>query len=186
MKRRGFTLIELIVAAALVALVVTLVVLELQTGAAEATHHETRHDLAAAATVLQGTLSQDLRRCLPLGVLDPADRVRGEARGELVVPLQAAYQGDATKALRYRRLRYSWTGGSLSRAGRPLPLPGLAAVRFTWSDEVPTRLAVELTGVARGIGETPRLRFEVMAPAGTDSPEGWTPAPHHRGGQLVD
>lgn len=182
-RRRGFTLVEAIVASAVLGVVVAAAVLEQRSAAAEENHHERNHDLAAAATVLQRSLSRDLRASLPLDVLDEADRLRGEARASAVLPVQAAYEGEADPALRYQRLAYTWDEGRgrLLRGERALPLPGVRQVRFTWTDSVPTMLAVELEGSA-GIGTTPKLRFELVAPAGTDAPDGWSPAPHHRGG----
>lgn len=187
MRSRGaFTLVESTVAAALVALVVTAMALQQRAGAAEAAHHEDRQDLVAAATVLQRALSRDTRRSLSLSVLDAADRPRGEPLRELVLALQAGYRGDAARALRYRRLAYSWDPAArrLTRDGRALPLPGVEALRFLWSEGSPTVLTVELEGVAHGLGRAAALSFEVVAPGGTDAPEGWTPAPHHRGGAV--
>lgn len=187
-RRRGTTLVELAVALSLLAVVVTMLAVSGSAGARQEEHHESRQDLALAATLLQEALAQDMARSLPLGVLPEAERLRATPGDELVLPLFAEYRGDAAVARGFRRLRYRFDSArrGLRRGAAVLPLPGLASARFEWSETVPTTLHVHLVGRETLVGAAPTMSFRVVAPAGTDAPEGFTLAPHHGGGRDLE
>ncbi len=179
-RRRGTTLVELLVAAALVAVVLALLWSEWSASRREAEHAGEHETLLTSATLLEELLQRDLRAGLPLVMLPEEERPGGEATTRIVFPRFAGYEGAGDPALRYRRVEYVWDAeaGTLRRNQEVLPLWGLERVEFRWVRDLPGSLEVRL-----GPPEMPGrcVTFRVAAPPGTDSPAIWRAAPWHRG-----
>lgn len=182
--RRGQTLLELLVAMAVLGLLVTLLWRSCAAAQRRAAQLERVGDGLRAVELLRAALVDDLDASLPLAVLGASRTPEEVEATTLELPVAAGYQGDAPQALRFRRVVYAFdpARGLLLRDGRPLVSTGLSGVSFRWSAERPTRLLVEL----RGAGPHPsRESLALPAPAGTDALDGWIPARHHRGALEV-
>lgn len=181
-RRQGITLIELLVAFALISLFSSLVWDLWRGSGRQAKQVEEGTDLIRSALLLQESLTSDLERALPLRTLPPEQFQRGVPGSRIRLPLYAGYQGDAEQALLYRPVDYLWDpeAGTVSRNGKVLVREGISSLSFHWSEDVPTTLVAELEGSKSFKKVGTRFTIHLPAPQGTDGLPIWVFAPHHQ------
>lgn len=182
MRRRGVTLIELLVAFSLFSLLGTLVWQFRSSASRQGKHMEEISDLMRASMVLQEMLTTDLEAALPLRVLPEAERARGQDLGELILPVYSGYRGADPDSVRYTPIRYRFDAETrrVLRNGKPIRLEGIARATFRWTDARPTILLLKLESEKsfRRVGS--KLEIRLPAPQGTDGLPIWRFARHHR------
>jgi prepilin-type N-terminal cleavage/methylation domain-containing protein len=187
-SRRGFTAVELLVAAALLAALGTMA-FHLASGARrQGRQVEELSQLQATAVLLRAALARDLDHALALRYLPEVDRPLDEDRDQVTLLLAESYAGDATPALRARRVEYRFADGQLRRDGRAIGPGGLTAVHFRWERTAVTTLRIELVAdptAMVGAADAPGRRevIRVPAPPGTDGAAAWRFSPRHETAQ---
>lgn len=180
--RRAFTLVELLMALAVLAVMGVAYWTVSSGGHRQVDQLEKGSELMLASTLLQEYLSWDLGRCLSLGTLAPEQVLVGRESTALELPVYRGYEGNSDAALRYRMLRYEFDAGAgvLRRDGKVILQEGLGEVRFRWTEGTPTMLVVELKGRSSAGREGGRFRIRLAAPAGTNGLASYRFAAHHR------
>lgn len=181
-SRRGTTLIELLVAFAILSVVLAVFWTVRSSGERQGKHVENTSDLMTSATILQEVLSWDMQRCLPLQVLPAEVRQQGVRFAELELPGYGGYEGDDPDiALRYRTVHYVWDAEArtLTRNGRTVAMPGLKTVEFEWTTRAPVMLKVHLEGDGLMGRKGARMTLRVAAPPGTNGLHQYRFSAHH-------
>ncbi len=181
-RRRGTTLVELLVALSLVGLFLGVFWAVRSSGNREGDHVERRSELMTAVTLVQEALAWDLQRSLSLTSIPDEDLAAGVERTSITLPVYAGYEGAEEAALRYQALVYRFDRESriLYRGSTPLLVHGLEDASFRWTEDRPTMLVVTLTGRTAFGGPKPTVTVRIPAPAGTNGLGTYRLARHHR------
>lgn len=187
-RRRGFTLVEALVAAVILALALASLYQLQSSLRRQGQQVEQGAQLMQTAALVQEVLAWDMLRALPLQALGERPVARGVATSATTVPVYAGYDGTASDALRFLPVAYRWDDEAkvLYRGETPLVRHGLEAARFRWSVTRPTSLEVLLVGEQNGAPEAPRFTIRLPAPRGTDGDRHWRMAVHHRRAVELD
>jgi prepilin-type N-terminal cleavage/methylation domain-containing protein len=188
-RRRGFTLIEMIVSFALAALLAVLIWQTYTSGRRQGQQVEEHADLIIASLMLKEYLISDLEKGVGLAALPEGDVNAGTWGPGVVIPTYVAYHvSGRDDAIAYRPATYRWDSGSssMSRDGKGI-LRGsdLSDVRFRWTEESPIMLEVEVTGRKTLQRPAAQLTLRLPAPKGTEGFPAWVLASYHRKAALA-
>lgn len=178
--RRGFSLLEGVLALSLASSLLALVWLNWRQGRMQSERIEEDAELTQAACLVHESLTWDLMRSLPPGLLE----AKASDPSRLVLPFFSGYQGEASQALRYQPVTYQFDPESktLTRNQKPLLVGVVDSVRFRWERGSLTMLVVEL-GRTRAQGKDAEFRLRLPAFTAESSRRHWLRAAHHLGGE---